>query len=593
MNFLVYQFDNYILDTGKRKLFYGGEIVDLSTRAYQILLYLIKNKGKIVEKDKLINNVWNDSFVEENNLAVHISALRRVFGEKRNKNKYIETISGKGYCFIYPTKLIDSYKVNENHKNSLTEVENLEGKKSELIAVLPFVYKSSQTGLNKENTADELTETYIINLSQVTNLRVISSSASLQYKNTNLDIQEICFQLGVKRCLIGNIYKRDNEFLVSLELINAEGNEVIFGKTYTVEFDKVFQINRNTIAEIVKHLKILPSPNISAISLSINRLDIDTYRLFLKARFLVDNKFIRVKNKEVLDEAVSLYQQIINKYPDFSQAYSGLAYIYHLMASFYYISGDEAKEKSKIYIKLALTFDKDNSEAYLTKGIVESVFEWNNSGAKTSFNKALSLNPNNSLIYLNLSMTNIICGEFEDAELNQSKGLALNPLDIKNHLMRCRILYLSGQYEKAIAQGKDILDIDSRLLAPLGIISICYALLGNYDEALFYLKELQKLHDTTDTAISYAYLYATFNKPNEALSILAEVIKNADNEIIDYYEIALVYCALGKADLAFEFFEKAISAKSYHINLIKIDPRLGNIRSNERFKSILKKINLA
>ena len=593
MNFLVYQFDNYILDTGKRKLFYDGEIVDLSPRAYQVLLFLIKNKGKVVEKEILLNNVWNDSFVEENNLAVHISALRRVFGEKRNKNKYIETLSGKGYCFVYPTKLIDSYEINEKNKRSLIEVENLEDNQSELIAVLPFVYKGSQAGLNEENTADELTETYIINLSQVTNLRVISSSASLQYKNTSLDIQEICFQLGVKRCLIGSIYKQDSKFLVNLELINSQDNEIIFGKTYTVETDKVFQISRDTISEIVKYLKILPKPNISAISLSINQLDIDTYRLFLKARFLVDNKFIRVKKKEVLDEAVSLYQQIINKYPDFSQAYSGLAYIYHLMASFYYISGDEAKEKSKIYIKLALTFDKDNSEAYLTKGIVESVFEWNNSGAKASFNKALSLNPNNSQIYLYLSMINLICGEVEDAKLNQSKGLALNPLDIKNHLMRCRILFLSGEYEEAIAQGKDILDIDSRILSPLSIISICYSLMGNYDESLFYIEELQKHHRTPETAICYAYLYATFNKPNEALSILAEVIKNADNEIIDYYEIALVYCALGKADLAFEFFEKAISAKSYHINLIKIDPRLGNIRSDERFKSILKKINLA
>ncbi len=104
----IYKIADYVLDTQARRFFYKNESVDLSSRAFDILSYLIQKRGEIVEKDELLQVVWADSFVEENNLAVHISALRRILNEKRGESRFIKTISGRGYSFIAPIEEINN-----------------------------------------------------------------------------------------------------------------------------------------------------------------------------------------------------------------------------------------------------------------------------------------------------------------------------------------------------------------------------------------------------------------------------------------------------------------------------------------------------
>jgi adenylate cyclase len=593
MKFSIYQFDEFILDTSKRKLFCAGETVHLSTQAYEILLFLLKHQGEIVEKDTIISNVWNDSFVEENNLAVHISRIRKTLGEKKGENRFIETIPGKGYSFVLPIKQTDSSEVVKAIEQTANDFDKSNIDLSEIIAVLPFVFNGSNENLNEENLANQLTETFIINLSKLSNLRIISSSASFQYRNSRLDVQEICFQLGVKKCLIGNIYKKDNNYLVNLQLVNAITKEVIFGKTYSIDAEHIFQIRQETISEIVANLQIKPKVNIAFSSGRINQLDAESYRLFLQAKFIVENKFIREKKIEVLEEAVSMLQNLTNKYPDFSEAYSGIAYIYHLFASFSFMSIDVAMQKAKIYVEIALLFDNNNSEAYLVKGIIELVFEWNTANAKQSFIKSLQSNPNNSTAHLNLSLANLVCGDFKAALLNQHRASVLDPLGLKSHLMKCRILLFAREYEKAIAQAQDILDIDSRLPMPTSIIALAYALLGKYDESINYNEKLRKIYESEESLIQLANIYAVFDIKDKAILILEQVLQNSNESVLDFYDIALVYCALGETDSAFDFLERAIKNKSYNLSLVKVDPRADTIRKDKRFDSILRRINLS
>ena len=100
MNATFYKFDNFNLDTHNRQLTRKNNQIELSSKAFDILEFLIENRERIVTKAELFDSIWSDSFVEENNLPVHISALRRVLGEKRGETKFIKTIFGSGYKFI-------------------------------------------------------------------------------------------------------------------------------------------------------------------------------------------------------------------------------------------------------------------------------------------------------------------------------------------------------------------------------------------------------------------------------------------------------------------------------------------------------------
>ena len=133
-----YKFGEFYLDTNSRNLLHHENLIRLSPRAFDILLYLIVNQGQVVTKDEILENVWADSFVEENNLAVHISALRRVLKERVFNTKHIETISGRGYCFLTPVKQVNSSVFSALSANRAPEPSEIRS-----IAVLPFVNKNN------------------------------------------------------------------------------------------------------------------------------------------------------------------------------------------------------------------------------------------------------------------------------------------------------------------------------------------------------------------------------------------------------------------------------------------------------------------
>src|SRR5450432_2062968 len=102
----VYEFEEFRIETGKRVLLRGAETVPLTARAFDTLLHLVQQRGKVVEKNELMQAVWPDTVVEENNLNQNISTLRRALGENRGENRYIATVSGKGYRFLHDVAIV-------------------------------------------------------------------------------------------------------------------------------------------------------------------------------------------------------------------------------------------------------------------------------------------------------------------------------------------------------------------------------------------------------------------------------------------------------------------------------------------------------
>ena len=95
-----YAFDLFVVDAGKSVLLRDGQLVPLTPKAFEILLVLVRQPGRVLKKEELFQLVWPDSFVEENNLPRNISALRKALGEEPTEHKYIVTVPGQGYRFV-------------------------------------------------------------------------------------------------------------------------------------------------------------------------------------------------------------------------------------------------------------------------------------------------------------------------------------------------------------------------------------------------------------------------------------------------------------------------------------------------------------
>jgi eukaryotic-like serine/threonine-protein kinase len=96
----LYEFGQFRLDRVKRLLLRDGEVVALSPKGFDILLTLVENSNRVVEKSELMDTIWPDSFVEEANITQNVSILRKVLGERAGEHRYIVTVPGRGYRFV-------------------------------------------------------------------------------------------------------------------------------------------------------------------------------------------------------------------------------------------------------------------------------------------------------------------------------------------------------------------------------------------------------------------------------------------------------------------------------------------------------------
>src|SRR6516225_3822222 len=112
----IYRFDRFVLDPVERLLSCDGAPVSLTPKAFDTLICLVRNQGRMVTKDELLRQVWPDTFVEEINLAVNISAIRKALGERPQQCRFIATIPGRGYRFVAAVRYLSVQNGNGNSR---------------------------------------------------------------------------------------------------------------------------------------------------------------------------------------------------------------------------------------------------------------------------------------------------------------------------------------------------------------------------------------------------------------------------------------------------------------------------------------------
>ncbi|NJM54186.1 MAG: hypothetical protein HC846_12865 [Blastocatellia bacterium] len=163
----IISFEKFLLNSQTRQLHRQNEIVEISSKGFDVLFYLIQKRGELATKDEIYQAVWGDTFVEENNIHVQISALRRVLGEKRGESKFIKTVPGKGYIFIAPVEKLAHNKVAKSTSNSYS-LNNYQDSVTS-IAVLPFSFEQPDDEF--DYLTNGITQNLIEQLSGVPGLR--------------------------------------------------------------------------------------------------------------------------------------------------------------------------------------------------------------------------------------------------------------------------------------------------------------------------------------------------------------------------------------------------------------------------------------
>ena len=235
----VIRFGRFEIRPSERRLLDAGVDVTLGSRAFDLLLTLVEQRDRVVSKSELLERVWPGLVVEENNLTVQISTLRKVLGAAA-----LNTVQGRGYRFVMPLP----EALNEAEAAALpSPVWPLPDKPS--IAVLPFTNLSDAA--DQEYFSDGITEDILTELSRFHSLFVIARNSSFSYKGRAVDVRTVARELGVRYVLEGSIRKAAPRVRVTAQLIDALTGAHLWAEKYDRVLEDIFDVQEELTRNIV------------------------------------------------------------------------------------------------------------------------------------------------------------------------------------------------------------------------------------------------------------------------------------------------------------------------------------------------------
>ena len=317
------------------------------------------------------------------------------------------------------------------------------------IAVLPFENLSDDA--SNEYFSHGISEELLNVLTRVTSLRVASRTSSFSFKGTNTAIPEIAAQLNVNHILEGSVRKAGNKVRITAQLIDVESDSHLWSDTYDRELDDIFSIQKEIAANIVAAMtQYLISGQIIARSITPTAADTAAYEIYLQGRYL-----LALRGGENLEEAARLFEQAVEIDNSFAAAYASLGKTYALLPGYLGVSDSRSfTERSEDAIDKALQLDPDQTEALTARGVNAMLYRWEWDEARTAFERALRLSPNDAEIHNFYGDYFRIIGDFANAEKFERRAMELDMLsDV--HVRDLAVLMMSmGRYDEAVAYAQ-------------------------------------------------------------------------------------------------------------------------------------------
>ena len=243
-----YHFENYVLDTDRRELRRGDDLVAVEPQVFDLLEYLIRCRERVITKDDLMAAIWHGRVVSESALTTRINSVRTAIGDNGDSQHLIKTLRGKGLRFVGAVReaMPSATKQSELAAASLSP-RSLSDQPS--IAVLPFVNLSGDP--EQEYFADGMTEEIITALARFKSLFVIARNSSFTYRGRSVDIKQIARELGVRYILEGSVRKANDRVRITGQLIVAESGTHIWAERFERRLADIFDLQDEISENIV------------------------------------------------------------------------------------------------------------------------------------------------------------------------------------------------------------------------------------------------------------------------------------------------------------------------------------------------------
>jgi tetratricopeptide (TPR) repeat protein/predicted Ser/Thr protein kinase len=418
------------------------------------------------------------------------------------------------------------------------------------IAVLPF--RDFSPNQDQLYFCDGMTDALIGKLSGLQDLKVISMSSVMRFRDPERDIKEIGRELGVAAVLEGSIQKEDSRIRLSAQLINVADGAHLWSQTYDREVNSVFAIQDEISRAIVDVLKIRLLGDDRTAFVKRHTDNLEAYNAYTQGRFLWNKR-----TEEHILKSIEYFEKAIELDPDYALAYVGLADAYAVLPSNVGTPVEEVLPKAREAVKKALELDDELAEAHASLGLISGMGE-ERENAEKEFLRAIELNPGYAYAHYWYSTWLGSMGRTE-AEMREVEiASELDPLSvvILTNLGCKKLARDSLKAEELIERA---IEIEPSRMSTYAAYGRCLRDLGWYEKALaVYARALEAAPTHVETYNSLAYTYDAMGDFEKAIEHANKFIELAPDEANPYDSRGEIYAHAGRLDEAIADFEKAL-----------------------------------
>jgi TolB-like protein/DNA-binding winged helix-turn-helix (wHTH) protein/tetratricopeptide (TPR) repeat protein len=636
-----YRFGPYELRSRARELYKLGVKVKLRPQAFQVLKALLERPGDILTREELHELLWpKETFGDfEHGLNAAISELRGVLNDTAAAPRYIETLPKVGYRInvpIEPAETLEPAVSDENAAGTsplttpgatlqpperqglaigptpslwtrrwlaaatvgvLTVLAiayfTFQGRHREVgqpkitsLAVLPL--KNLSADPSQEYLADGMTDALISRLSTIHNLRVISRTSVMRFKNPQMSVPDIAKALHVDAIVEGSVIREGNHVRVTTQLIRGATDEHFWSQTYDREFGDSLALQSDLAQSIAEKVQVSVTGEEHARLTATRAVAPEVYESYLKGRFVAEKS----NSKVDIYEGISYFEEALKKDPTFAPAYVGLAKAYDTLGTvFIGVSPAETRPKVISAAQKALELDPNLSEARVLLADTEQR-QWHWAEAEADYRRALELNPNSGSAHAGLALWLLCQGRTEEAVAEARRGRELDPLAISGGSVAW-ILFQSHRYAEAIQETRSALAVQPKNAGDL--LTLGFVLIANNqaEDAIPALEEAATVSNRSPAVLGVLVrAYAHAGRRSDALQLVAELKKRSEKGYVPAGAFVNAYLGLDDTEQAFIALEQAYKEQSNILQFVKVHPYFDPLRADPRFVDLVRRVGL-
>jgi DNA-binding winged helix-turn-helix (wHTH) protein/TolB-like protein len=591
------------LDEAERTLRCNGVAVNVTPKAFDVLLLLVSNAGKLVEKSKLLGTIWGDVHVDEAVLTRAISDLRKALGQAGDQ-VWIETIPKFGYRFVGQVQFQDGEETPPargwRFKSARIPVavgffllailigwgtSRSTGQGIRYLAVLPF--QAVGHASDKDPLRVGLADALITRLSNLDGLIVRPLSIVRRYEREPADPLRAAQDLRADAVLEGTLQFNDDSVRANVRLIRASDGKALWAETIDSRANRFFDLEDSLSEQMAAKLALLLSEQERRARAIQPEVNSEAYRLYVNGRYEWGKR-----TREGFEKGAEYFRQAIDQDPAYGRAYAGLADCYLFLGLFGYSPRLEMLPKAKATALRALELEPGLAEAHATLGLTTQNLDWDWKEVERQYRESILLAPAYSTAHHWYAEFLSIQGRFEESRNEYARAREIDPISPVIPVDEAQLYLFERRYDKNLELLRSVVRTDPAFAAARERIAFTYLFQGRDEDAW---REAMTVSDCASESSECRRMWTAWlprRDPSAARAALSQLEVGAEAGLVPEYAVMFAHLRQQHIGQALDWLERMADTHGVWLITAKVNPMFDDLRNEPRAKAVWTKLKL-